>query len=265
MTWISPKELFATGISLLACRVLIALLPRIDESLRVHGALPMLADGGLVVLLLLGFGLQMLGDERVVRAERERIAADLHDGLGFHLTTALALAADTRKTDSDAWLAVDLAIVELHSVIHSMHSDKVPIVQAVGDLRYRLRSVVERQGLELVWEVRHDVPDDVLTGVAAYHFIKIVQEGLSNVLQHARATRLIVELRCPWPQRVLHLRIADDGRGISATGSKGLGRGMAGMFRRSRLLGGTLTIEPVPEGGTCLRLTVPLPCRMVER
>lgn len=265
MTWISPKELFATGISLVLCRVLMAALPRVDASLRVQPSLVLVAEFGLVLLLLVGFCMQAAGDERVVRAERERIAADLHDGLGFHLTTALALAADTRKTDSDAWLAVDLAIVELHSVIHSMHSEKVPIVQAVGDLRYRLRNVVERQGLELVWEVRHDVPDDVLTGVAAYHFIKIVQEGLSNVLQHARANRLIVELRCPWPQRMLHLRIADNGRGISADRTQTAGRGLTGMSRRARLLGGTLSIEPVPEGGTCLRLAVPLPCRMVER
>lgn len=261
MTWISPKELFATSISLLLCRVLMELMPRIDASLRVPATFTMVADFGLALLLLLGFGMQLVGDERAVRAERDRIAADLHDGLGFHLTTALSLAGDARKTDSDAWLAVDLAIVELHSVIHFMHSEGVPIVQSLGSVRYWLRKVVERQGLVLTWQVQHDVPDDVLVGVPAYHFIKIVQEGLSNVLQHAGATRLIVELTCPPPQGVLLLRIADNGRGISAPGSKAPGRGLDGMFRRARLLEGTLKIEPVPEGGTCIRLSVPLPCR----
>jgi signal transduction histidine kinase len=237
------------------------LAPRIDASLRVPATLTTLAEWGLVLLLLLGFGMQVFGDERAVRAERDRIAADLHDGLGFHLTTALSLAGDARKTNSDAWLAVDLAIVELHSVIHFMHSESVPIVQTVGSLRYWLRKVVERQGLELVWHVRHDIPDDVLAGVPAYHFVKIFQEALSNVLQHAHATRLIVELSCPWPQGALLLRIADNGCGIGARGSNAPGRGLDGMFRRARLLGGTLKIEPVPEGGTCIRLSVPLPCR----
>ena len=261
MTGFSAKELFATSISLLLCRGLMELLPRIDESLRVQSALTMLANGGLVLLLLLGFGMQVVGEQSAVRAERDRIAADLHDGLGFHLTTALSLAGDARRTNSDAWLAVDLAIVELHSVIHFMHSESVPIVQTLGNLRYWLMKVVERQGLELLWQVQNDLPDDVLVGAPAYHFIKIFQEALSNVLQHARATRLLVELSSPWPQGTLLLRVADNGRGISARGAKPPGRGLDGMMRRARLIGGTLKIEPLPEGGTCVRLAVPLPCR----
>jgi two-component system, NarL family, sensor histidine kinase DevS len=261
----TPKEIFGTSISLLLCRVLLELLPRIDEAIRIPASVVALADGGLVLLLLLGFGMQVVGDERAVRAERERIAGDLHDGLGFHLTTALSLVGDERKTESDAWLSVELAIMELHGVINFMHSESVPIVEAVGSLRYRLQKVVDRQGLELVWQVRHDIPHDVLVGVPAYHFIKIVQEALSNVLQHAHATRLIVELSCSWPQGPLTLRIADNGRGIEPRAPNARGRGLEGMARRARLLGGTLKIEPVPEGGTSVRLLVPLPCRAAEQ
>lgn len=257
MTWFSPKELFATSISLLLLRVLMEAVPHIDESLRVPSAFMTVADIGVALLLLLGFGMQMIDDERAVRAERDRIAADLHDGLGFHLSTALSLAGDARKTHSEAWLAVDLAIVELHSVIHFMHSESVPIVQSLGSVRYWLQKVVERQGLVLTWQVQPDIPDDILGGVAAYHFIKIVQEALSNVLQHAGATRLVVQLSCPQPQETLVLRIADNGRGIPDRASKTPGRGLDGMSRRARLLGGTLKIEPVPEGGTCIRLSVP--------
>lgn len=261
---VTPKELFATSISLLLCRVLFELVPRVDAFQPVQPAYALLAEFGLVLLLVLGFGMQIVGDERAVRSERDRIAADLHDGLGFHLTTALSLAGDARKTDSDAWLAVDLAIVELHSVIHFMHSESVPIVQSLGSVRYWLRKVVERQGLVLTWQVQHDIPDDVLVGAPAYHFIKIVQEALSNVLQHSGANRLIVELTCPPPQGTLMLRIADNGRGMGAAGSKVPGRGLDGMFRRARLLGGTLKIEPVPEGGTSIRLAVPLPCKVMD-
>jgi signal transduction histidine kinase len=257
MTWFSPKELFATSISLLLLRVLMELVPHIDESLRVQAVFTTVADVGLALLLLLGFAMQMIDDERAVRAERDRIAADLHDGLGFHLSTALSLAGDARKTNSEAWLAVDLAIVELHSVIHFMHSESVPIVQSLGSVRYWLQKVVERQGLALTWQVQHDIPDDVLSPVPAYHFIKIVQEALSNVLQHAGATRLLVQLSCPPPGEMLMLRIADNGRGIGSRGAKNPGRGLDGMSRRAHLLGGTLKIEPVPEGGTCIRLSVP--------
>jgi hypothetical protein len=112
------------------------------------------------------------------------------------------------QTNSDAWLAVDLAIVELHSVIHFMHSESCP----VGAAQHSRRCACGRAGL---------------------HFIKIFQEALSNVLQHAHATRLIVELTCPPPQGVLLLRIADNGRGIGARGSNARGRGLGGMSRRA--------------------------------
>lgn len=264
MTWTWSKWLFGTGISLVVCRVVIELLARLDPCIRVAPGVGVLIESTLLALLVLGFATQLAGDQRVMRAERERIASDLHDGLGFHLTTALSLAGDERKTNSEPWLIVELALLELHSVIHFAHSGGESVVQSLGNLRYRLQKVVDREGVELVWQVRHDIPDDVLTGAPAYHFIKIVQEALSNVLQHAHATRLIVQVGSPAPGRMLVLRIVDNGRGITQGDLASHGRGMAGMARRAQLLGARLRLEPMPEGGTCVQLSVPLPCRACE-
>jgi len=264
MRWIWPRWLFGVGISLLIARGLVELLPRLNPSFPNDSAVETLIEYTLLFLLVAGYAAQLAGEQRVMQAERERIASDLHDGLGFHLTTALALAGDARKAHSEAWLIVELAVVELHSVIHFAHSGGESVVQSLGNLRYRLQKVVEHAGLDLVWQVRRDIPDDVLQGAPAYHFIKIVQEALSNVLQHARATRLIVQLGCPPPGRMLVLRIVDDGCGIGQRESKAGGRGLAGMQRRALLLDGKLTIEPMPEGGTCVRLSIPLPCRACD-
>lgn len=264
MTWTWSKWLFGAGISLVVCRALIELVERMDPCIEVGTATGVLIESTLLALLVLGFATQLAGDQRVMRAERERIASDLHDGLGFHLTTALSLAGEARKANSEPWLIVELALLELHSVIHFAHSGGDSVVQSLGSLRYRLQKVVEHEGVDLVWQVRHDIPDDVLTGVPAYHFIKIVQEALSNVLQHARATRLIVQVGSPPPGRMLTLRIVDNGRGITQPDLANQGRGMDGMSRRARLLGAKLTIEPMPEGGTCVRLSVPLPCRACD-
>lgn len=264
MTWTWSKWLFGTGLSLVMCRALVEFVARVDPCTRVTTGIGLLIESTLLALLVLGFGTQLAGDQRVIRAERERIASDLHDGLGFHLTTALSLAGDERKANSEPWLIVELALLELHSVIHFAHSGDESVVQSLGSLRYRLQKVVEREGVDLVWQVRHDIPDDVLNGVPAYHFIKIVQEALSNVLQHAHATRLIVQVSSPAPARILMLRIVDNGCGIGQCGSAAHGRGLEGMFRRAHLLGAKLTIEPVPEGGTSVRLSVPLPCRLYD-
>lgn len=264
MRWIWPRWLFGAGISLAIGRVLLAVLPRINSSLQPDKTVEAVIEFALLLLLLVGYATQLAGEQRVMKAERERIASDLHDGLGFHLNTALALAGDARKTHSEAWLIVELAVVELHSVIHFAHSGGESVVQALGSLRFRLQKLVEHKGLDLVWQVRHDIPKDVLQGAPAYHFIKIVQEALSNVLQHAQATRLIVQLGYPTPGGILLLRIVDNGRGIGPRDTAAGSRGLDGMFRRARLIGGKLTIEPVPEGGTCVLLSVPLPCRVYD-
>jgi signal transduction histidine kinase len=205
-----------------------------------------------------------MGGSRAVYAERLRIAQDLHDGVGFHLTTALWLARQGQGGSADVPLAIELAIVELHSIVHVLRSQGVRVVDAMASLRYRLQPVLDRHGVELIWEVDSDIPQDVLGETAARHFIRIVQEAFSNVLHHSQATRLEVRLRHPHPRTELLLEVVDNGRGLTslalAPGGTSLGTGLAGMQRRAEFLGGALEVRDRPEGGTHMRLSVPLPC-----
>ena len=88
---------------------------------------------------------------------------------------------------------------------------------------------------------------------------RVAQEALTNVARHARASRVCVELGpTPVGDAVL-LRITDDGRGI---GGHPEGAGLRGMRERAMLVGATLTVRPHQEGGTELRLLVPVPGRL---
>ncbi|HEV7566995.1 MAG TPA: ATP-binding protein [Microbacteriaceae bacterium] len=73
---------------------------------------------------------------------------------------------------------------------------------------------------------------------------RIVQEALTNVLKHARASRADVVLR--YGDRLLELEVTDDGIGAPANGS---GHGLIGMRERAALYGGTLTAGHRPNGG----------------
>jgi signal transduction histidine kinase len=87
--------------------------------------------------------------------------------------------------------------------------------------------------------------------VAAY---RIVQEALTNVLRHARASSCHVELSL---DSALHLSIADDGIGLP-TGVRA-GVGLASMRERAEELGGRCVIESTPSSGTRVRADLPLP------
>lgn len=256
--------LLAVTLGLMTCHLLIDVFSRFFE-LKAPTGLVVAFDVVALVLTVLAYM-----KRRAVRisaeldAERQRIARELHDGVGFQLVTALSLARHTTEMAADVRLALELAVLELHSVVHFAQSNNVPIVEAMANLRYRLQPILDRQGLKLIWQVDEDIPEDVLVGPAARHFIRLVQEALSNVLQHAHATQLIVKLSCPPRGGVLLLEVIDNGRGLASpagrSGSTYMGRGLASMRQRAEQIGAALKLIEQQEGGTRISLAVPLPC-----
>jgi len=256
--------LLAVTTGLMLGHLLIDVLYRFFE-LKTPTALLMAFDVAALVLTLLAyFKRRAVRISKELEAERQRIARDLHDGLGFQLVTALSLARDATEMAADVRLALELAVVELHSVVYSAQSNNVPIVEAMANLRYRLQPILDRQGLQLIWQVDEDIPEDVLVGPAARDFIRLLQEALSNVLQHAHATRLAVKLSCPPPGSVLLLEVIDNGRGLASPQGKSeptyMGRGLASMKHRAEHIGAALKLIEQQEGGTRVSLAVPLPC-----
>ncbi len=270
MSLASSGLLLGVSIGLLLFRVLMEVLPRIEQSIKITAepslavALALGIDLGVILFAMLAFGgARTSYVARAVQAERQRIARDLHDGLGFHLMTALSLSRDRTEISADVRMALELAIVELHSVVHFVHSQSVPIVAAMASLRYRLQPVIERKSLQLEWRVDGNIPDDVLVGTPAYHFIKIAQEALSNTLQHAHASR--IEVKLAYRRGELLLEVTDNGKGVDAVSAQSAatstGRGLAGMYERAELIGASLKITEAQGGGTSIRLAVPIPCR----
>ena len=82
----------------------------------------------------------------------------------------------------------------------------------------------------------------------------IVAEALTNVLRHAEATTASVRGR--FMGDTLNLEIADDGRGVADDGTGGTG--VRGLADRAQAIGGTLSIESPPGGGTTVRARLPL-------
>ena len=84
---------------------------------------------------------------------------------------------------------------------------------------------------------------------------RVAQEGLTNIMRHSGASRVVVSLEARGPRLLLTVR--DDGRGIGGS-PRSDATGIAGMRERARLVGGKFALGDADGGGTELTLDIPL-------
>jgi signal transduction histidine kinase len=197
-------------------------------------------------------------------AEQNRIASEIHDGLGQELTglalSLRALATRTeRRGDALAEDLDDLAKLATHCIEGSQRMVRglSPISDAGGSLETALQGLARRasmSGTQVSFRMRGDT--QLVTRTAASdHIYRIAQEAVQNALKHAEAGSIDIEL---WADKArAGLSVMDDGRGLSHdTAHDGLG--MRTMHFRASAIGGTLSIESPRGGGTLVRCEAPL-------
>jgi two-component system sensor histidine kinase UhpB len=189
--------------------------------------------------------------------ERRRIAQDLHDEVNQALTAvSLRLQAsiehappglrrellETKRLSSQAMeelltLARQLrpAVLDDHGLIPALHS--------------QVRDFGDQTGIRATFNARGQIPP--LTPEQQLVIYRVTQESLSNIVQHAEAHSVEVELS--FIGRTL-LRISDDGHGFVTTRNGGLG--LSGMRERALLVGGRLSIWSGEGQGTRVELTI---------
>jgi signal transduction histidine kinase len=232
----------------------------------------------------LAYGLETMRSRQELRAlaarlqvvreeETTRIARDLHDELGQVLT---GLKMDLRWIErriGDLPRTPELGSVLERAVAANALSDRA--VGAVQRIAAELRpGALDRLGLgaavrEAMRDLearggmacRVDVPDDLPEPPpeAATGLYRILQEALTNVVRHAGARNVAVALRAADGR--FTLRVSDDGRGLDAGAARDGRRalGLLGMRERAMMLGGDVSFERRPEGGTIVTAVVPDP------
>jgi len=114
----------------------------------------------------------------------------------------------------------------------------------------------ERYGVHVDFNASFDEPLR-LSETSATHLYRIVQEALTNVIRHSRASDVTVSLETVGGE--LHLRIDDNGRGFEpVTPDADGGLGLKIMRYRAQMLGGDLILESGTNGGACVRCSCPL-------
>lgn len=186
-------------------------------------------------------------------AERERIGRDLHDLLG-HTLSVVALKSELAGKLFDRNPAA--AREQMHEVETVARQALAQVRDAVAGTRaaeFEAEVAAARLAL-LSADVRfdHRLAPIELGGELEQALAMALREAVTNVLRHASAHRVEVELARKDGRVVL--AIADDGRG----GVARQGNGLQGMRERLAAVGGSLEIESPPGGGTRLHITAPL-------
>lgn len=233
-----------------------------------------------LVLMAVGFALarrhflgkeqRLRGDRFALESERGRIARDLHDDLGANLT-GLAMQAEIAGTQITGPGAEELrrfAVTtrglaqRLREVIWAVDPESDTLESLVSFLGQQTDELLGPTHLRYRFETTPNLPAVKLRAGTRHQLAMSAREALNNVLKFAQAKNVKVTLEVI--DGILALSVRDDGVGLPAGPATASGRpviggnGLKNMGVRIRELGGTFRVSNQPEGGTLVRLEVPL-------
>lgn len=194
--------------------------------------------------------------ERALRDERRRIMADMHDGLGSRLVALLSLLrqprTEIRLLEEEAHGALD----ELRIAVDSLAPVEGDIGVVLGNVRHRMRTVFDRAGVSLSWQVAQALPQiEGLTPARVLAIQRFLLEVFTNILKHSGART--VGVAALQTDGAVSIVIDDSGRGFDPAAAQG-GQGLGNLRRRATEAGGAVDVASAPGQGTRVTLTLPI-------
>jgi signal transduction histidine kinase len=208
--------------------------------------------------------------EAAALEERTRIASELHDVVAHALSAMTVQATAARRlADRDpgkaaaAFSAVEgtgrEALTELRRLLGVLRKEDEELALAPQPSLAHVRSLIQRAGAAgLYVELRIEGEPVLLPAGVDLTAYRLVQEGLTNSIKHAAASRADVRVRYDGDH--VEIEICDDGRGADGAdaAANGGGHGLVGMRERVSIYGGELEAGPRAEGGFRLRARLPV-------
>jgi PAS domain S-box-containing protein len=198
----------------------------------------------------------------VVEAERKHVAREVHDELG-QILTALRMDASLLRRELTGQETVRSRLDGMHLLIEDMFKTVRSIAGSLrpSTLDLGLVSAIEwlAEDFEKRWHIECALdidPRDIQASDAyATTVFRVIQESLTNVARHAKASRVGIWLR--QSQNSMQLEIRDNGCGFAYDKQQPSGFGVIGMQERVTELGGTLTVQSLPGQGSAILIDLP--------
>ena len=204
-------------------------------------------------------------------SERQRIARELHDETGQTLTAlGMGLRGMSEMISSNRNRAIEQAnqleklategVEALQRMVSGLHPPQLDDLGLLAALRWYTNDISSRFGIT-VNLLTHGSKPVISSDVRAVVF-RIAQEAITNVIRHANASKIDVQL--DYFQDSIYLRVEDNGQGFNTDvvlkkkPGKPTAWGLLGMAERASLVGGTCNIFSHPGKGTLIEVNVPI-------
>ncbi|GIX50280.1 MAG: GGDEF domain-containing protein [Limisphaera sp.] len=212
--------------------------------------------------------LEHLAQQEAMHKERMRIARDMHDELGSKLTRISFLSErallETKGADPTAGKLQAIATTSrallqaLDEIVWAVNPSNDSVEHLVSYLAQYATEYFQGTPVECQLRLPRQVPHVPLSAEVRHEVFLACEEALSNVLKHARATRVHLEMQAS--QGSLIIRVEDDGQGFEPPTNPGPGQdGLRNMHRRMSEIGGYCRVTGRPGRGTVVELSFPLP------
>jgi signal transduction histidine kinase len=203
--------------------------------------------------------------------ERQRIARELHDETGQTLTAlGMGLRGMSEMITTNRNRAIEQAnqleklaedgIEQLQRMVSGLHPPQLDDLGLLAAIRWYTNDIMGRTGISINI-INHGNKPSLSSDVRAVVF-RIAQEAITNIIRHANATQ--IDLQLDYLPDSIYLRVEDNGQGFNANEvlSKQPGKptawGLMGMVERASLVGGTCNIFSHPGKGTLIEVNVPV-------
>lgn len=189
--------------------------------------------------------------------ERKRIAEDLHDSLGHLLSTVklnLQTLPERQKQVDNSLQLLNQASEEIRNITFNLMPrtlEEGGLVPALSELAAK----VTNAGIVRVLLHVHNMERFVLEKQSQFNIYRIVQEAVNNILKHAEASEINIQLIGQAGH--ITIMIEDDGKGFDP-GTNSSGRGLKNIVTRSLWLKGHLNIDSTPGRGTTITTEIPI-------
>lgn len=226
-----------------------------------------------------------------IAAERERLMRDMHDGVGGHLVSMLAMIEADRRRPGELAQVVREALDDMRLMIDSLEPVDDDLNAVLAMFHDRLAPRLRAAGVALHWNVELLPQVHGLTPARVLHLLRMLQEAVTNALRHGRARTLWLSAAAGTSAtaataaattaatpaatpadaaagaaagaadagRVVRIELRDDGEGFDPEAVAGGGRGLKNLARRAGEIGAELAITSAPGQGARIVVQWALP------
>ncbi|MET0243462.1 MAG: 7TM diverse intracellular signaling domain-containing protein, partial [Flavitalea sp.] len=191
------------------------------------------------------------------QSERDRISADMHDELGSGVTAIRLMSEIVKsKLKSQSLPEIDKIsnsanelLNKMNTIIWTMKSSNDTLESMIAYLRANAIEYFDGTSIDCIVNTPANIPQLEMSGEKRRNIFLGVKESLTNIIKHAQATEVVINITAYNDQLVVE--VADNGKGMDVENTRRFGNGLANMRRRMEIIGGTMTI--LQNNGTTLR------------